>query len=267
MSSLTAEQTQALEDLRQRLFGLSRNLNSLRTLLATSLPTQYVSHSLDTPSTTNDSPLNRARLQSAATTTTASLTELSRTLTTHSSLLSRLIALPNANFPVHTHWPVIEALLATHLSLPVQEWVEAGVSHAQSATEQELLDDEDRKRLWNEAGAIAVGEARKQRWGADYTLEEVRRGVGEVRTGLRRELVVPDEEEEEDDEEEGDEFEEDESEDEGDEQAAGAGEKMDVDAKSGGAARGGGEAKVKSQQVPLMSLDVLLKFASTGKDG
>lgn len=52
--------------------------------------------------------------------------------------------------------------------------------------------------------------ARGQKWGADYTLGEVRSGIDSVRTGLKRELIEPQDDEAEDEDGQGDEDEEDE---------------------------------------------------------
>lgn len=88
----------------------------------------------------------------------------------------------------------------------MEEWVEEGENIAirQRKGGHGGLSEEALSALWQWAPSAANHEARKQKWGADFTLEEKQRGVSNVVTGLRRELVEPpdDEGDEEDEEEE-----------------------------------------------------------------
>lgn len=186
-----------------------------------------------------------------------SLRTLADELQKNEDLLAKLIVVPNAQFPIHTQYMIAEHLLQTNIPLPVQEWIESGQEYARDAESEEILSDFERRRLWYGAPRTALAEARKQKWGADYTLAEVQAGVGTVATGLARELVEPplnDEDEEFEDEEEEEE-----------EQGEGEGESMDVDGTAtGDAARSVADA---ASSVPPMSMDVLMKFLSTAKDG
>jgi mediator of RNA polymerase II transcription subunit 8 len=57
------------------------------------------------------------------------------------------------------------------------------------------LSHEDRNSLWQWAPGAANSAARKQTWGGDYTRAEQQRGIQNIVTGLRRQLVEPPEEE------------------------------------------------------------------------
>jgi hypothetical protein len=178
------------------------------------------------------------------------LREIVQQLKEHETLLSQLIVVPHPTFPIHTQYAVIEQLLRTSLSLPVQEWIESGQEYAKEATNTELLSDPDRRKLWEDAAQLALTEARKQKWGADYTLAEAQDGVENIQTGLQRELVVPDLEEDDDDYD----FE---------DQDGDGDDSMDVD---GPAAEAGAREAENVAAVPPLSLDVLMKFMSTGNE-
>lgn len=180
------------------------------------------------------------------------LREIVQQLREHEELLSQLIAVPHPTFPIHTQYLVIEQLLKTNLTLPVQEWVESGQAHAKEAAQEELLSDADRLKLWEGAPQAVLNEMRKQKWGADYTLAEVQTGIDTVETGLLRELNEPALDDEEDDDDSDD----------GEEQEA-QGDIMDVDTSTNPAGAAEPDA---TPSVPALSLDVLLKFMSTGKD-
>lgn len=237
MSTLTPEQAQALEVIRQRLSALSGNLNGLRNRIATQQDPSLAAINATTASVAEN------------------LKDLSEEVSKHQDLLSRTIVFPAGKFPVFTAPAVAENLLSTHLSLPVQEWIEGGQKSAEEATANGLLSEIDCQKLWNAARGIAVKDAKKQRWAADYTLAEVQGGVENVRTGLKRELVVPEEDDEDDMEEDEDDDEDDDDEDDA--------EAMDVDATTTARAT----TKVAAQTVaPPMDLLDILYFASMGKD-
>lgn len=102
----------------------------------------------------------------------------------------------------------------------MQEWIEQGESIADTKAGDHNLSEEDRNELWAWAPTAANKEARKQKWGADYTLDEVKAGVESVSTGLKRELIIPpDDYDEEDEDDEYDEITDEEDE----------GDKMEVD--------------------------------------
>lgn len=144
----------------------------------------------------------------------------------------------------------------------MEEWIEEGekIDGQQHKGVQRGLSDADRTALWQWAPGAANREARKQKWGADYTLEEIRRGVQKVTTGLRRELVEPqDDEGEEDDDEEEDEEEYEASDDED-------ADKMDMEQTKTQGKPGGSLAdttlQVAADQMPL---DSIHKYMTTGR--
>lgn len=193
-----------------------------------------------------------------------SLRVLADELQKNEELLSKLIVVPNAHFPIHTQYMVAEHLLATGIPLPVQEWIDSGQEYARDAESEEILSDLDRRRLWYDAPRTALAEARKQKWGADYTLEEIQAGVATIETGLKRELVEPpldDEDEEFEDEE----FEDEEEEEEEGAQDAAEGDSMNIDGTTTGDPTEG--VPDAGSAVPPMTMDVLMKFMSTAKDG
>lgn len=146
----------------------------------------------------------------------------------------------------------------------MEDWVEEGekITSQQHKGPHRGLSDEDRNALWHWAPSAANTEARKQKWGADFTLEEKQRGIESVMTGLRRELLEPPDDEGdemEEDEEEYDEVTDDEDED-----------KMEVEptkseSKEAAAAAASGENQPvipPANQIPLQSLH---KFMTTGR--
>ena len=150
-----------------------------------------------------------------------------------------------------------EHLLSTHLSLPVQEWIESGQQAAEEATAKGLLSDSDRAKLWATAPNIALQEARKQKWGQDYTLAEVQGGVEAVVTGLKRELIVPEQDDDEDMEDDEDEEDDDDEED--------AAEAMEVDGNTAQTRATNLQGTNISRAPPTDLVDILY-FASTGRE-
>ena len=118
--------------------------------------------------------------------------------------------------------------------------------------------------MWAWAPGEANARARKQTWGADYTLEEKQKGVENCATGLRRDLIEPpdhdpaDEGRDDDDEEE-EEYEATDEEDEDD-------SAMDIETK---------QPTTENKESPgirldlpttdLMPLNMLHKFMTTGR--
>ena len=146
-------------------------------------------------------------------------------------------------------------MLRTKLEPDVEDWVEQGAKKI-SKESVGALSDRDRNELWQWAPSAANAEARRQKWGADYTLAEKEAGVEEVVTGLRRELVVPPDETEEEDEE----YEE-VTEEEEDEEA----DKMDVETRQ--KPNVSGQAASSRPAASSMPLNSIHKFMVTGKTG
>lgn len=90
-------------------------------------------------------------------------------------------------------------MLRTKLEPNVEDWVDRGqdIARAASKPSSQGLSDEDLSQLWGEAPQVASEQGRKLNytWGADYTLLEMQAGVENVKTGLKRELVVPEDDE------------------------------------------------------------------------
>lgn len=152
-------------------------------------------------------------------------------------------------------------MLRTNFEPDVKEWVARGHELADRKLHRDAstLSEHDRNELWEWAPSAANAEARRQKWGADYTLAEKEMGIDRVVTGLRRELVVPpdedmgeDEEYEEDDEDDGE----------------GAGDQMDlveVPPKPDEVQTDAG-ARAAASAAP-MPLAVIQRFMTTGKIG
>jgi len=153
-------------------------------------------------------------------------------------------------------------MLRVKLEPDVQEWVERGQEIAQVSppTLAAGLSTSDRNELWEWAPGAANAEARKQKWGADYTLAEKEQGIENVATGLKRELVEPPDDFTEAEDEEYEEV--------TDEDDEGQGDQVDVvevRSKPGGQ---GLEVGLSTRPiVPQMPLETIHKFMMTGKAG
>jgi mediator of RNA polymerase II transcription subunit 8, fungi type len=138
-----------------------------------------------------------------------------------------MVVYPLPQFPGRTQEHILQQLLRTKLEPEVDDWVERGQDIAQKGlTESSYrLSNNDLDELWEWAPQDASKEGMKQKWGADYTLAEIQMGVDKIKTGLERELKVP-----EDDNEEAMEYEEEEGEEEvtDDEDDDAESDKMDV---------------------------------------
>jgi mediator of RNA polymerase II transcription subunit 8 len=172
--------------------------------------------------------LSRPSLQTHANLISNNLQQIAAQLSEHHELFQSTVAFPLPQFPGKERSFILETLLRTKLEPSIEEWIEEG---EKIATEQHKgtysgLGDQDRSALWHWAPGAANKEARRQRWGADYTLEEKQRGIENVVTGLQRALVEPPDDE---GEEEGEEEEEEEQEDEYEETDEEDEDKMDVE--------------------------------------
>ena len=95
-------------------------------------------------------------------------------------------------FPGRYQSDVIQMLLRTKMEPDVEEWFEQGQSLGKDLkSTPQMLRDNDRQALWQWAPGAANAEARRQKWGADYTLAEVQNGIEDIVTGLKRELMEP----------------------------------------------------------------------------
>ena len=144
----------------------------------------------------------------------------------------------------------------------VEEWLEQGQSLGRdmSSTSQ-MLRDQDRQELWQWAPGSANAEARRQKWGADYTLAEVQNGIENVVTGLRRELAEPPPDDDVDEDE--DDFGEDDDDDDDEEEHT----SMEVDAKPGAASYSSSTTATLESTGPQMPMESVHRFMTTGKVG
>ncbi|KIW98903.1 uncharacterized protein Z519_00566 [Cladophialophora bantiana CBS 173.52] len=244
MAELTTDHVRSLDQTRQRLLALHKSLVALGSELVTQNPLPSWS-----------------ALQLHANLVSNNLQTIASQLAEHRDTYQSTVAFPTPQFPGTQRSFILETLLRTKLEPDVEEWIEAGenVSAQQHKTTFRGLSDDDRNALWQWAPGVANGAARKQKWGADFTLEEKQKGVENVATGLRRQLVEPpDDEGEEEPEEEEDEFEISDEEDEGED-----GDKMDVEKQPPKT-----EASPASTALPTagqMTLGALHKFMTTGR--
>lgn len=165
-------------------------------------------------------------------------------------------------FPGRSQSDVIQMLLRTKMEPDVEEWVEQGAGYGKKMNSGvgQVLRERDRREFWGWAPRKANEMARRQKWGADYTADEVTRGVENVVTGLRRELVVPVEQDEDEDEDDEDEY----GEEDEDEDGEGV-ERMDVDdTQDTGQGEEGVAGAIQLKQMPIESVH---RFMVTGKVG
>ena len=135
-----------------------------------------------------------------------------------------------------------------------EDWIKIGEKPVSDERENQLrLTDSDQQQLWQWAPEAAQDEAKRQPWGDDYTLEEIEAGVENVNTGLRRHLEDGDDDDDDDEEDDDD----DGNGDEGDNEA------MDVDNKVATTT----SAPEATPAVPLMPVESIHRFMTTGKVG
>jgi mediator of RNA polymerase II transcription subunit 8 len=206
----------------------------------------------------------RSSLQSHSALISNNLKNVSEQLAEHQELLSSIVVYPLPQFPGRTQEHILQQLLRTKLEPEVEEWVERGqeIAHTASSDLSLRLSDSDLDQLWESAPQDASKEGMKQKWGADYTLAEVQMGVEHVKTGLKRELKIPEDDNEEtvEDDEEGEEDATDEEDDDADN------DKMDVveiRRKPGGS---GLQYEVSDRPpiAPPMPLENVFRFMMTG---
>ena len=172
---------------------------------------------------------------------------------------------PLPQFPGRTQEHILQQLLRTKLEPEVEEWVERGQDLANTASQNRsyYLSDNDIDQLWDSAPRDATKEGMKQKWGADYTLAEIQMGVENIKTGLTRELKIPEDDDNEEameDEEEG----EDEASDEEDEDVdVDKMEVVEVQRKAGGSALPN-DLSDRPPVAPPMPLENVFRFMMTG---
>jgi len=164
---------------------------------------------------------------------------------------------------------MLTQLLRKKLDPDAESWVQAGLDRAKDnyvklvdVSQKSPRDDDvsakaaqrEREQLWSDAPARARELAAKMPWGANFTMAERagNGGVKAVETGLRRDLAADESEEEDDDNEDGDDEDEDGEDDED--------EKMDIDDKK----TAGDPAQAAVPKGPMLPLEDVLRFISTG---
>ncbi|KAI9834644.1 MAG: mediator of RNA polymerase II transcription subunit 8 [Phylliscum demangeonii] len=269
MTSLSAADMRALEQTRQRLYQLTNSLASLQ---------HNIQHSDPLPPWTS--------LQSLATIISQNLQSITQHLSANDALLSTTTVYPLPDlFPARTQEGLLGQLLRKKLEPNVEEWVERGRRTAAEASARWVAAAGEEGRgfdrvalheLWAWAGPAANEEARRRRWGDDFSLEEREAGIEKVVTGLRR---TWEREEGEDDDEEEEEDESDESGgDEGDGKATKGGGVVDESTKEAGMSKA--EAGLTTTTatatatataatatvIPPLKMDDWLRFMSTGAE-
>jgi len=158
---------------------------------------------------------------------------------------------------------MLTQLLRKKLDPDAESWVQAGLERATDrdvesadAPHDDLAKARQREReqLWSDAPTRARELAAKMPWGANYTMAEraAEGGVKGVETGLTRDLAADESEEDDDDDEDGEDEDEDGEDDED--------EKMDIDAKK----TAGDAAQAAVPKGPMLPLEDVLRFTSTG---
>ncbi|KAI1613973.1 mediator complex, subunit Med8 [Exophiala viscosa] len=244
MAALTTDQVKSLDQARLRLLALHTSLVALRSEI-----------------TTQSQLPSWPTLQTHANLVSNNMQQIVAQLSEYRELFQSTVAFPLPQFPGKERAFILETLLRTKLEPSVEEWIEEGqrISADQNKGSHSGLSDEDRSALWQWAPGAANKEARKQKWGADYTFQEMQNGIENVVTGLRRELVEPpDDEADEDIDEDGDDFDEDDDEEDED--------KMDVEEPkaeaTSAAATGTLSRPVITTQMPLQ---IVHKYMTTGR--
>ncbi|KIW30290.1 uncharacterized protein PV07_06046 [Cladophialophora immunda] len=248
MAELTTDQVRSLDQTRQRLLALHKSLVALGSELVTQ----------------NQLPSWPA-LQLHANLVSNNLQTIVSQLAEHRDTYQSTVAFPTPKFPGTQRAFILETLLRTKLEPNVEDWVEEGenISAQQRKATFLGLSDDDRNALWQWAPGAANGAARKQKWGADFTLEEKQKGVENVATGLRRQLIEPpDDEGDEGPEEEEEEYEVSDEEDE-DEEA----DKMDIEKQppKSEASPASTDTRSALPTAGQMNLETLHKFMTTGR--
>ncbi|RVX67424.1 hypothetical protein B0A52_08777 [Exophiala mesophila] len=248
MSVLDQDQIRALDKTRQLLLSLHTALVALRS---------EVSQNPGLPSW--------PALQAHANLLSSNLQTITDQLSTHSESFSSTLVNPLPQFPGKERSFILETLLRTKLEPSTQDWISDGQDIASRQQKQGHvgLAEAERDRLWQWGPHSANMIARGQKWGADYTLEEVRKGIDSVRTGLHRELIEP-QDEAEDEDGQGDEDEEDEiTDDEAEQNPTENDDKMDT--RPSNESTSGAPDKFNLAATSMMPMTSLHRFMSTGR--
>ena len=212
MTSLSPEDIKLLEQTRQRLSQLSNSLSSLQQQLLNSdpLPPWYarpfaqlrISCLLTPFLFVNRTDNCRSSLHSLSQIISQNLTSVSSLQTSHTDILSSLVIYPLPTYPGRDQENLLHQLLRKKLEPQVEDWVEEG--RAIGAELSVLPGGKARiEELWEWAGMAANEQARKHEWGGEFTIEEIEKGVENVRTGLQGQMGDDESEEDVDEEEEG----------------------------------------------------------------
>lgn len=196
-------------------------------------------------------------LQTHANLISNNLQSISAQLAEHQQTLAATQAFPLPQFPGRQQGFILETLLRTKLEPNVEEWLDQGQHVFNDETTKDRLSTQERNELWQWAPSAANSQARKQKWGADYTLAEIQNGIENVNTGLKRELIEPpdDADEDEDDYDEG-----------SDEEDEDDNDKMDIEQARPGVATSSGVSQQKPAG-PQMPVETIHRFMTTGRVG
>jgi mediator of RNA polymerase II transcription subunit 8 len=215
--------------------------------------------------------LYRSSLQSHSALISNNLKNVTDQLKEHQELLGSTVVYPLPQFPGRTQEHILQQLLRTKLEPEVEDWVEKGRDITQKRLKESSyhLSNNDLDELWEWAPQEASKQGMKQNWGADYTLAEIQMGVDRIKTGLDRELKIPEDDNEEamEDDEEDEEGEEeevtDEEEDDDDDVESDKMDVIEIRRKPGGS---GLQYEVSDRPTvaPPMPLENVFRFMMTG---
>lgn len=191
-------------------------------------------------------------IQSQVSAASDNIREINDLMSENHETLSSTMTFPLPSFLVAADSEaVLGNVLRTKPDPLAEDWIKIGEKPAADDLENQLrLTEVDQHDFWQWAPEAAQDEAKKHPWGDDYTLEEMEAGIENVNTGLRRHLE--DEEDDDDDEEDG-------ANDGNDDDD----EAMDVDNKVATTT----SAPDATPAVPLMPIESIHRFMTTGKVG
>ena len=207
--------------------------------------------------------LQRSSLQSSSGLILDNVKTASQQLAKHQDLLNSLVVYPLPQFPGRTQEHILQSMLRTRLEPGVQDWVDRGQALVEGADEsyEGRLSDEDLQELWQTAPQVGTLAGMGQKFSSDYTVSEIQGGIENVRTGLKRELIVPPEDES--PTSEGDDLEDDEEISEEDE-AEDEDSRDVVEVRRQTAGPGPALATASKNGMPAMPLDNVFRFMMTG---
>lgn len=190
----------------------------------------------------------RDSLQLSASILAQNLKSITDHMGAHSELFEKTVTYPSTNFPGRTQEGLLGQLLRKRLEPGVERWVEEGKALHGKTEGIEALEaqwSEARDLIGRRVAEAAVSHAKDQ-----YTAEERKLGIENVRTGLRSPMNMPGDDEE---------SESDEDEDEDEEM-----EDVKVNVKKENTVVSGEQIEERKITGPIRTLDEIVRFGTTG---